>query len=364
MVRYELIKFNQKSETFYFLHADPRIIVDYCKYAPAKTLQENQRPWDVNRVKEIAKYVAGKKDLNETDYQSPREEHMAMGLIPNCPLLNLKENRIIDDGRSCYLDLPDSPEQIIEILDGQHRLIAFSDSYLQLDPDETYEMGFILCNQLNVEKKKELFMVPNQTQKVVEKGVLLAMMDELGLFNSKNEEYYAIIEMLNDEDKSPYRGRIKIGGSSIKNGLNPDALMKIFEKSRFIDRLTGKNASVAEKFERLIVYLNAWAEVYPDMKKTTHTLSKIQGIRFMMMIGPSIVDIVQSQGTGKWNVNNIAEILKVLNAEIIVPEGIFDRRSGKSNPFSSQSSVEAMAYNFGLRLKETYSNRSNDIFEK
>lgn len=360
-MHFQMVKFGQRGITFYFLPADPRIIIKYCKFADSNKLQENQRPWDPKRVKEIAKYVSGRVNLKETDLEIETTGQFALGLIPNCPLLNLTKKLIVDSTEECYIDIPDDPERIFEILDGQHRLIAFDDSYIELEDSVQYEMGFVVCDRLTSRQKKELFMVPNKTQKNVDSNVLLAMMEELDLLNSKNDRYYKVIIMLGTESLSPLFGRIKLGGEQIKGGLSPDALMKIFDKSKFLDRLSSKG-DPTEQFNRLIPYLEAWDDVYPEKRVKTHTLNKIQGIRYIMILGPSIIDIITSKNK-KWTKDDIADVLKVMRSEIIDPESLFNREKGTINPFSSQSATESLAETHGNRLKAIYKEALDDIFD-
>lgn len=358
MVRIHLQRITQKNHTFYLMVADPRIIIKLAKYGDANALQEYQRPWNPKRVKEVAEYVAGETDLNEKEFELGQNEiKKAIGLIPNCPLLNLKKELITDTDKECYIDLPDAGE-CFDILDGQHRLISFSDKYNRISDSEVYEMGFVLCNNLTGTIKKEMFMVPNITQEKVDRNVMLAMMQELDLLNIKNKNHYLIIVSLSDDEASPLYGRIRLGGKKVVGGISPKTLMSIMNKSKFTDTL-GKDWS--SQFTRLVEYLRAWDIVYPEKKTMkTHTLNKGLGIRYMIMLGPYVKNICERKEK-LWNTNNIAEILTQLRNYVTDEDGTFSS-SRDTNPFSGESSTDQLAHKHGQMLSDLYNDSGFDIF--
>lgn len=355
MVTIPLIKINQKGHVFFLMSADPRLIIKYCRYGDANALQDYQRPWNPKRVKEISNYVAGETLLNEKDYElGGTEEKKAIGIIPNCPLLNVVEDYIKINNGICTLELPDEPVLCFDILDGQHRLIAFNEDNNRLPDYEQYEMGFVVCNRLDKNMKKELFMVPNIKQEKVDRNVLLAMMQQLGLLNTKNTRNYLMIQALSDDESSPLYGKIKLGGKKIEKGpgIAPNTLLNILKKSKIVDKL-GKDHDT--QFRNMVIYLRAWDTVYPEKKTDSqHTLNKGLGLTYMLMIGPVVLNICNREKM-KWTEENVVKVLQKLRNEITDPNQLFDRDvEGRVNPFSGQSSTEALAERDGQKLEELY----------
>lgn len=338
--------------------ADPRVIISRCKYEDANKLQEYQRPWNPKRVKTIADYVHGDMPINdETTDDSSLKAH---GYIPNCPLLNTLSPIITDNDNECYIEIPDDNGEHFEILDGQHRLIAFNKDVCRLPDDEKYEMGFVVCNMLTGNLKKEIFVIPNRTQEKVDKDVILSMMESLDILDANKSRHYKLLVSLDREASSPLKGRIKIGGEKITRGLAPKALMKILDDNELIDTLDKKDLD--KELESIITYLNAWIEVYPEMKENkSHTLNKIAGFRYIMHLGPTVLEILQDKKK-TWNNDNIKEVLYYLRTEITDPEDTFS--SGNDyNPFAGESSTAKLAKDHSKRLKEYIKGEGYDAFE-
>ena len=357
-LKISLTKIKQKNKTFYLMSADPRIIVSRCKYEDANKLQEYQRPWNPKRVKQIAEYVHG--DIPINDETSDDESLKAQGFIPNCPLLNTLNNIIVDNGENCYIELPDDEVECFEILDGQHRLIAFNKNDCRIPDDEVYEMGFVVCDRLTGNLKKEIFVIPNKTQEKVDKDVILSMMESLNILDENKSKHYRLLISLNKEEASPLKGRIKIGGEKITRGLAPKAMMKTLDESELIETLDKQDA--AKELEHLISYLNAWCDVYPEMKTDkSHTLNKIAGFRYMMALGQTIADIITEKHL-PWNVDNIKSIINTLRMEITDPENTFTS-SKEFNPFAGETPTKKLAKDHCKKLKDIVKGETYDIFQ-
>lgn len=353
-----LMKVCQKGKTFYLMSADPRSIVSRCKYEDANKLQEYQRPWNPKRVKEIADYVHGDRPIN--DDTEDDNSLKAQGFIPNCPLLNTLANIIIDDGEKCYLELPSEDQKCFEILDGQHRLIAFNDSLCRLPDDEKYEMGFVVCDRLTGDLKKEIFVIPNRTQEKVDKDVILSMMESLNILDEIKSRHYKLLISLNNEEMSPFKGKIKIGGEKITRGLAPKAMMKILEESELIESLDQMEQS--KELEHLLSYLNAWSTVYPEKNNNkNHTLNKIAGFRYIMCLGNTVKEII-TDDKKHWCTNDIITVLSTLRSEITDPEETFS--SDKAiNPFAGETSTKKLAKEHSKKLKEVIKGETYNIFQ-
>ncbi|NLN72437.1 MAG: hypothetical protein GX137_06615, partial [Thermoplasmatales archaeon] len=143
-------------------------------------------------------------------------------------------------------------------------------------------------------------------------------------------------------------------------GIAPKALLSVLQKSKFTNELEG---DPAEQFERLIIYLRAWDEIYPEkLDNKSHTLNKISGIRYMMYIGLHVLSICKTNRID-WTTEKIVSILRRLRSGITDVEGTFDSsRENTVNPFSGESSIVALAEEHGLKLKEMYRSTGYNIF--
>ena len=93
--------------------------------------------------------------------------HRVLGLLPNAPIISFAENLEIQHDSNTgtyYVMFPETAEEFaqyansIEIIDGQHRVLAFAEDLR--DPEFSdgtrYEMIFSVFSPLGVEEKKEL----------------------------------------------------------------------------------------------------------------------------------------------------------------------------------------------------------------
>ena len=222
-------KITQKSVDFYSMIIDPRLIAKLRKKYTAGEKQDVQRPWIENKVTDISEYVAGKTIV---------ENKKSLGLIPNAPIINVKKDLRVQqeeitiigsngDRRvetQYFILFPETDEEIencqnqLEIIDGQHRIIAFDQSYM--DPnfsnDQPYEMNFSLFDNLTDNQRKEIFMVTNEKQDKVAKNLLRYIKKSLGLLIGEDNITYDILDYLNNESSSPLYQRIMFGADKIK----------------------------------------------------------------------------------------------------------------------------------------------------
>lgn len=295
-----LIKCSQKHKDFYMAKIDPREVIKLV-YIPEKdTDQEIQRPWKEKRVKEISKYCAG--NLNISDDKEKKKKY-AKGIIPNCPILNIIDPfQVKNENNSFYINFPETKDELksysnkVQILDGQHRLIAFLDEYISEDfkNSEIYEMGFIIFNNLTLDDKRELFMISNDKQEKVESNVLRQIKKWLGLLSEDEEEIYALIEKLNSEDISSLKGRIIIGGKKVNRGIRLVQLSKILKMSKTFDLL--KSVDMDTRLRPICDYFKAWEKVYSGIfNNPRHTLGKVSGFRYVLYLFPDIYEILKEK---------------------------------------------------------------------
>ena len=175
MKKIVVTKVEQKNITFYSMVVDPRLVAKVRRKYTAGEKQDVQRPWVEKKVKEISEYVAGKAYV---------EGKKSLGIIPNAPIINLKGKfkvqsetiEWIESGNKYtktqyYVLFPETEaefekyENNLEIIDGQHRVIAFDSDYL--DPTfkdgTSYEMIFSVFDNITDNQRKELFMVTGES---------------------------------------------------------------------------------------------------------------------------------------------------------------------------------------------------------
>lgn len=295
MKRYDLTRVRQKDHEFYVLVADPRTIVKLLVRYDAGEEQDTQRPWEEKRVREISRYVSGKfKD---------DENIKAIGLIPNTPILNVKTKiDLQEDEQGPFIMLPESAEElnsyegIMEAIDGQHRIRAFMQNYIDVDfaPNTVYEMIFSVFFRLSKKEKKEIFMITNEKQVKVPGNLLRMYKRELDLLRG-DEVVYDLVCLLNSEDYSPLKNRVMIGSKKIKKGYQESQLSKILNKSDSYAQLEALVDGDHNKMAKVISnYLTAWEQQYSVSYQDPgkETLTKISGLRYIFFLFPVMLDIL------------------------------------------------------------------------
>ncbi len=324
-------KITQKSVDFYSMIIDPRLIAKLRKKYTAGEKQDVQRPWIENKVKDISEYVAGKTIV---------ENKKSLGLIPNAPIINVKKDLRVQqeeitiigsngDRRvetQYFILFPETDEEIencqnqLEIIDGQHRIIAFDQSYM--DPnfsnDQPYEMNFSLFDNLTDNQRKEIFMVTNEKQDKVAKNLLRYIKKSLGLLIGEDNITYDILDYLNNESSSPLYQRIMFGADKIKKGYQETQMSKIFKlygAKKFFDNYVEKQyeEEAISTFAMIINnYLGAWeiASNVSFQNPESDTITKISGLRYLLYIFQDIC-IQLMNHRKKLTKENFLEIIKL-----------------------------------------------------
>ena len=362
MKRYEIKKVKQNNKEFYVLIADPRIIVKMLMNYESGEVQEAQRPWSESRVREIAKYIAGKfKD---------DENKKSIGLIPNSPILNIKKDiKLERDKDGLFIMLPSKKEEFkkykgtIEAIDGQHRIRAFMEEYI--DPDysnnNTYEMIFAIFFQLSKKEKKEIFMITNEKQVKVPGNLLRMFKRELDLLKDDAEIYDLVCE-LNKEDYSPLNTRIMIGAEKISKGYQESQVEKILKKSDSFNMVKAFSKGDQETMARMISnYLKAWELEYDVSYKEpgTDTITKISGLRYVFFLFPTVLDILQ-QRKKTASVEEFKRIIHMLPDAVDI-EDVFTDESTTLN-FRGEGATIQLAKNHAASLK-AYEGQNDDGYD-
>lgn len=360
MKKFYLQKIEQNNKKFYSLIADPRIIVQLIQNAKAGDVQVIQRPWIESRVREVARYVAGKfKD---------DENKKSIGLIPNSPILNIKKNIDIEsDENGDYIMLPTNKNEFeqyresLEIIDGQHRVRAFMSEYIDPSFEENtkYDMSFNVFYHMGEKEKKEIFMITNEKQVKVQPNLLRLYKYELELLKG-DEEVYDLDVLLNKEDYSPLKNRIIIGAESKPKGYQESQIAKIINKSGTYKILCARDLD-NEKMARIISnYLTAWEIVYgvsfQDPQKDT--LTKISGLRYIFYLLPTCMDIL-GRRKAHATTDEFKKIINMLPAATGIEDVFTDERTTLS--FRGEGATTQLARDHEVKLK-AYEEQNQDDF--
>lgn len=352
MKRYNLMKGKQKDLIFYTFVADPREIVKSIEIPNPDDVQDVQRPWKEKKVREISKYVSGNYKISEKDAPG-----YAKGYMPNSIILTLNGDlRIHEEGDACYVDLPDTGDELnryrgnLMVLDGQHRLISFHESYIDDDLKEStcYQMNFILLRGLSMDAKREVFMILNDKQEKVEANVLRQIRKWLGLLSEEDDHIFEILEKMSVDPISPLRGRIKVGGESIRHGLKLTQITKILKQTKTFTQISPYPKD--KQFKVLCNYLRAWDNVYNGtFNNPRHTLGKISGFRYVFALFPAFQEIIEKKFK-KLSEEDLIEEVEIFK-NVICPTDKFDDDEFKYY-FRGETATYAIAKEHSNQLKE------------
>lgn len=366
----------QKDKVFYTGVIDPRRAAYLLPDIAAGQEQESQRPWIEKKVKEIAQYVAGKIKFEG--------ELRTMGLIPNAPIVALKrpfqihnETIKITDSNNDetyvvihYLEFPTTDSEIeqykgaFEPIDGQHRLRSFQPEYMDLSfkADNKYEMVFSFFIDLDTDEKRELFMVTNEKQEKMSSNLLRFFKRVLGLLDDFDELTSQIITKLNNEDFSPLKGRIMTGGEIISKGYKEIQISKIIKYQspdfRGLVRQSIANNRTQEitTFSRLLSnYLKAWETYYnvSFQEPGRETLTKISGIRYILLLLPKISEIlVHNRMTA--TLENFRLIISSLHQNVLQSDNVFEGNTALA--FRGEGATVKLAKDHSEQLFNYYQN--------
>ncbi len=305
-------KIKQKDVEFYSMVVDPRLIAMIRRKYIAGEKQDVQRPWIEKKVREISDYVVGKTKV---------EGKKSLGIIPNTPIINIKGglkvlsedinievNGEIYEEQQYYIMLPETEEEILkhenelEIIDGQHRIIAFDVDYIdpEFSKDYIYEMNFSVFNNISDNQRKELFMVTNEKQDKVATNLLRYIKKSLGLLFGDDEITYDLLDAINREGSSPLHQKIMFGADKIKKGYQETQVSKIFKLygvKRFYDsKVIPAYPDPKEAINNFVTifnnYISAWEELsnVSFQNPGSDTITKISGLRYLMYVFPEICE--------------------------------------------------------------------------
>jgi len=364
-MKIEVLKYKQKDKDIYLFSADPNYITKLVKIKDISVSDEYfQRPYDEKRVAEIKNYILGKDKLYKKG-----KDIFAKGYIPNAIVLNLSQKyKITEEQGKTFITFPDYEDienysGTIEVIDGQHRLLAFDDEYKQLMTAKEYQMCFVTLIDLTDEEKKEIFMVLNERQKTVDKNILLRHKKLLNLLLDEEETRYEIISRLNSETDSPFYNRIILAGEKITYGLKATQIDEVLHSSKALDKLIDSKSQISDKNYKLFKnYFIAWQNNFKGIWfKKNNTLTKIAGFRFISYLFPYVFDVLKHKGNGKdFRDTAFSSIIQEIKGEHFNDE--FDiKKADKFQFFQERSGIAKLAIQIGKELTEQFQDKDADI---
>lgn len=356
------IPFYQQKKEIYLFKADPNFILNMVDIKrDVKNDHYFQRPYDEKRINEIRNYLLGLDKL----YKSGKDV-CAIGYIPNAIVINLsKKFKIEKKGKDCKVSFPDNPKSSsyknsIQILDGQHRLLAFDDQTKIDIGDDNYEMCFVAFQGLSIDEKREIFMVLNERQKSVSKNILLRHKKLLNLLLEEDETRYEILIWLTEEVDSPFYQKIIVSGEKIKYGIKLTEFDKNLTSSKALDDLVKSDGQLRPNgYKVLKNYFSAWKDVYDHVWFKNNTLTKMAGIRFMCHLFPYLYNILKSKGRN-FKVEKFKELI------IEIKKNYFNddfniKVTDYAKNFLERGETIKLARIIGKTLKDKYEMEQEDI---
>jgi len=361
-MKIEALKYRQKDKDIFIFSMDPHYIKQLVKISDVSAGDKNfQRPFDPKRVGEIKSYILGKDKL----YKKGKDVY-AKGFIPNAIVVNLPSPyKIETQGNKTYILFPDEQDipkyrQTIEIIDGQHRLLAFDDECKRLLHTEQYKMCFVALLDLSDSEKKEIFMVLNERQKTVDRNILLRHKKLLNLLLDEEETRYDVITRLNSEVDSPFYGKLIMAGEKIVYGLKAAQIDGVLNSSKALEKLINSKGQISEKSYKIFKnYFLAWKANFPAAWfKANNTLTKMAGVRFMSCLFPFVYDILKPDKD--FQVKAFSKIVSKIKLDEFNED--FDiKKADKFHHFQEQRGIIRFARQLGKELSEHFQDKEDDI---
>jgi len=361
-MKIEALRYVQKEKEIFVFSMDTHYMKRLVKISDVSKGDKNfQRPYDPKRVDEIKSYVLGRDKL----YKKGKDVY-AKGFIPNAIVVNLPSNYKVEKlNERIYINFPDDCDtekykESIEIIDGQHRLLAFDDDCKRNLKSEPYTMCFVALINLSDSEKKEIFMVLNERQKSVDKNILLRHKKLLNLLLDEEETRYDVITRLNSEADSPFYDKIIMAGEKKTYGLKAIQIDNVLDSSKSLEKLINSKGQISEKSYKVFKnYYSSWKETFPSAWfKSNNTLTKMAGFRFISYLFPFIYEILKSDKD--FQIKAFSAIISKIKTDEFNEE--FDiKKAGKFAHFQEQRGIIKYATQLGKELREHYQDKEDDI---
>lgn len=361
-MKIKALKFNQKVKDIYVFTADPHYIFQLVKIKSKTSGDEYfQRPYEEKRVEEIKNYLLGKDKLFKKG-----KEIFAKGYIPNAIVINLDSKfKLNNIGDNYFISFPEANKvknykNSIEIIDGQHRLLAF-DTEVSDKLKNNYQVTFVAFFDLTMEEKREIFMVLNERQKSVSKNILLRHKKLLNLLLEEDETRYEVLLQLNADKESPFFEKLIIGGEKIKYGIKIVEFDRILNNSKALDDLIKSDGQLKKNGYKLVKnYFDAWKNVFNNIWfMNNNTITKMAGIRFMCHLFPFLYGILSNRGND-FRKEQFVKLIKEIKSDYFEDNfNLLDDKNSKS--FLERGETIKLAKAIGKTIKDKHTLEEEDL---
>ncbi len=247
----KVIEVRQKKVVFYLAKIKPSILrlvanKSLSRYKNAEGLQRDPNPEKINDIK---------------NYLSSD----ALATFPNTIIISLRDDlnteeplyRFNDDGD---LVLSLDPE-VANIIDGQHRLSAFTDG------DDDFELPVSIFLDLSLGEQAKLFAIINSTQTKVPLDLVYEDFFQSVARSPEKVSFY-IVKNLNEDIDSPWFGKIKTLSERRGRDLAQGSMAKFIHKNLLSSGKIFNSMYTAERdkdmYEILKNYFSAMRNVFPS----------------------------------------------------------------------------------------------------
>lgn len=290
------LKISQNERDMLLFSVPAKLLKEISYFNPREFDREKgiQRPYQLWRSKEIAKYIDSEDSV-----------------LPNDIIINLELERLgltmeeVYDGTTHTLDLKkmikkandlqDTNKQlkgkIAFVIDGQHRLRAFE--YTEKD----IPLVIAALVNLSLAEVAEIFVKINYYQKPVNKSLVL---DLLGISQDVFPQYYKlheVVKRLNEDIESPFYSNIKMLGIG-KGFISQASIISAIEKYKIEKVLEDLQVEPTKDILYNVIwnFFTAVEEVFDTHWGEKRFLSKTIGIRSLFLLMQDMLVIIASEG--------------------------------------------------------------------
>jgi DGQHR domain-containing protein len=242
---------NQGEFTFYVFQIPAKTLLSIA-FTSSRTQQNRtgiQRGLRKDRLREIGRYLKG--------------EAGGPPILPNTIIVSLSDQSYFQDG---YIHIANQSSAEAFVLDGQHRLWAFSTEWAG-DTD----LNLVVSAFINIADKfkAQIFRKINGEQKKIDPSLvydLIPMLRGENWVKFEDERAHDLVEDLNTKDESPWKDKIgMVGGSDriISQSSFITAIKKLFKKGHVFSTDDKDFFEYAVQSDLLLLYSRQLASIYP-----------------------------------------------------------------------------------------------------
>lgn len=254
-IEFECLEVTQPIGTFYIGSIDAKDLIDI-SYADVRRIKERdvekylgiQRPLSESRVSELKQYV------NVVD-----------ATFPTSVILAVKSEDIIEYSKETSTIKIKNEGKVAQIIDGQHRIAG-----LEAFNGNKFQINVTLFVDMDMEDQAMVFATINLTQTKVNKSLAYDLF-EFSKSRSPQKTCHNIAKLLNSEEGSPFKNKIKILGlatgkaeETLTQATFVESLLQHISINPILDRDTlkrGKNLKKANDNElKKLLFRNMFIE--------------------------------------------------------------------------------------------------------